>query len=118
MELFDTTQLSLAAALRGATARQSALAGNLANVDTPGYARKDVDFHDALRAAVGAGDNPGNLGFTAQPDGSPAVRADGNSVDVDRENAELSQNALEYDALARVAAARIDILKTAMGVAQ
>jgi flagellar basal-body rod protein FlgB len=118
VELFDPTQLSLAAALRGASARQSALAGNLANVDTPGYERKDVDFHDALRAAVGAGDSPSNLSFTAQADPTAAVRADGNSVDVDRENSELSQNALEYDALARVASARIDILKTAMGVAQ
>jgi flagellar basal body rod protein FlgB len=44
------------------------------------------------------------------------VRADGNSVDVDAENSALSQNALEYDALARVAGARVDILKSAMGV--
>jgi flagellar basal-body rod protein FlgB len=117
VELFDTTQLSLAAAMRGADARQSALAGNLANVDTPGYQRKDVDFHGALQSALGGGGDPGNVNFSAQADPSAAVRADGNSVDVDRENSELSQNALEYDALARVASARIDILKTAMGVA-
>ena len=116
MELFDTTQLSLGAAMRGADARQSALAGNLANVDTPGYQRKDVDFHGALQAALGTDGNPDGMSFSAQADPSAAVRADGNSVDVDRENAELSQNALEYDALARVAGARIDILKTAMGV--
>ena len=118
MELFDNTQLTLAAALRGSDARQSALAGNLANVDTPGYVRKDVDFHDALDAAVGSGESTGALSFAAQDDSSAPVRADGNSVDVDKENSELAQNALEYDALARVASARIDILKTAMGVAQ
>ena len=117
MELFDTTQLTLAAALRGADARQGALAGNLANVDTPGYVRKDVDFHDALSAAVGSGESPSGLSFAAQDDSSAAVRADGNSVDVDKENSELAQNALEYDALTRVASARIDILKTARGVA-
>jgi flagellar basal-body rod protein FlgB len=118
VELFDTIQLSLAAAMRGSDARQSALAGNLANVDTPGYARKDVDFHGALQAALGTGSDPSNVAFAAQADAAAPVRADGNSVDVDRENSELAQNALEYDALARVAGARIDILKTAMGVSQ
>src|SRR4051812_7121262 len=118
VELFDTTQLALGAALRGANSRQGVLAGNLANVDTPGYVRKDVDFHDALAAAVGSGESPSGLSFAAQDDSTAPVRADGNSVDVDQENSELSQNALEYDALARVASARIDILKTAMGVAQ
>ena len=116
MELFDTTQLSLAAALRGADARQAALAGNLANVDTPGYARRDVDFHATLQAVLGAGADPSGAAFTAQPDTAAPVRADGNSVDVDAENSALAQNALEYDALARVAGARVDILKSAMGV--
>src|SRR5205823_3676225 len=90
VELFDNTQLALAAALRGADARQSALSGNLANVDTPGYLRKDVDFQGALQAALGTGADPGNVNFAAQTDASAPVRADGNSVDIDRENAELS----------------------------
>jgi flagellar basal-body rod protein FlgB len=118
VELFDTTQLTLAAAMRGADARQGALAGNLANVDTPGYARKDVDFEGALQSALAGSGDPSGVSFTAQTDGSAPVRADGNSVDVDQENSELAQNALTYDALSRVASARIDILKTAMGVSQ
>jgi flagellar basal-body rod protein FlgB len=116
VELFDTTQLALGAALRGANARQSALAGNLANVDTPGYVRRDVDFHATLQAALGAGDDPSGTSFASQADAGAPVRADGNSVDVDAENSALAQNALEYDALARVATARVDILKSAMGV--
>jgi flagellar basal-body rod protein FlgB len=115
MELFDSAQLALGAAMRGATARQSALADNLANVDTPGYVRKDVDFHAALRTAMGGGDVSG-LGFTPEADRSAPVRVDGNSVDVDAESSAMSQNALEYDALARVSATRIDILKSAMGL--
>ena len=116
MELFDTTQLALGAALRGANARKGVLAGNLANIDTPGYVRKDVDFHGALSAALQAGDDPSAAGFAAADDTAAAVRADGNSVDVDAENSALAQNGLEYDALTRVSTARIDILKTAMGV--
>lgn len=117
MELFDITQLSLGTALRGASARQTALADNLANVDTPGYVRKDVNFHDALSAALDNGDDPQGMSFAAADDASAPVRADGNSVDIDSENSALSQNGLEYDALAKVAGTRIDILKTAMGVA-
>jgi flagellar basal-body rod protein FlgB len=116
VELFDTTQLALGAALRGSNARQAALAGNLANVDTPGYVRKDVDFHATLQAALAGGDKPSKVDFAATEDASAAVRADGNSVDVDAENSALAQNALEYDALAKVAGSRIDILKNAMGV--
>ena len=118
MELFDTTQLALGAALRGASARQTALSDNLANVDTPGYVRKDVPFHETLQAALRGGNDPETTGFAPQSDATAAaVRPDGNSVDVDAESSALAQNALEYDALTRVAGARIDILKTAMGVA-
>ena len=116
MELFDTTQLALGSALQGSSVRQKALADNLANVDTPGYVRKDVDFHSALSAALESGDDPQGMSFSAADDASAPVRADGNSVDVDAENSALAQNALEYDALAKVAGSRIDILKNAMGV--
>ena len=117
MELFDSAQLALGAAMRGSSIRQQALADNLANVDTPGYVRKDVDFHDALRNAMDGGNDPSSLAFTPEADRSAPVRVDGNSVDVDAESSDMSQNALEYDALARVSATRIDILKSAMGIA-
>jgi len=75
-----------------------------------------VDFHDALRNAMSGGNDVSSLAFTPQDDTSAPVRVDGNSVDVDAESSAMSQNALEYDALARVSAARIDILKSAMGL--
>ena len=117
MELFDAAQMALSAAMRGSGVRQQALANNLANVDTPGYVRKDVDFHDALRSAMSGSTDTSSMSFEAQADTSAPVRLDGNTVDVDAESSAMSQNALEYDALAKVASARIDILKSAMGVA-
>ena len=50
--LFDTTQLALERTIQGAALRQTALAGNLANANTPGYQRVDVDFHSALGRAL------------------------------------------------------------------
>ena len=35
--------------------RQRAIAGNIANADTPGYAARDFAFSDALRDAAGSG---------------------------------------------------------------
>jgi flagellar basal-body rod protein FlgB len=118
MELFDTTQLSLTQAMSGASARQEALADNLANANTPGYVRRDVDFHSAIAAAMPAGRATlESLSFTAQAESSAfAMQPDGNTVDVDHEAAELAKNGLDDEALTQVARARDDILRSAMGM--
>ena len=117
MELFDTVHVALERAIQGSALRHQALAENVANVNTPGYRRQDVDFHSALLAAMPGG--PGALGavpFSAQVDSAAPVRQDGNSVDIDVENANLAQNALEYEALAQVLRVHGDIIEIAIGV--
>ena len=116
--LFDTTQHALEAAISGAAQRQQALAANLANANTPGYQRVDVDFHTSLKSALGgedAGAALDSVRFAAQVDASGATRADGSSVDVDAESAKLAANALEHQEAVQVAHARIGILNSAMG---
>jgi flagellar basal-body rod protein FlgB len=115
MDLFDTTQLGLERAISGSAQRHAALAGNLANANTPGYAPRDVDFHGALRAAFESGrDAVASATFTATSE--PGVmRADGSGVDVDVTAAKLAENGLDYEALVSAARARIDILESAMG---
>ena len=116
MSLFDTTQLGLERAIQGAALRQTALTGNVANANTPGYRRQDVDFHSALRAALADGPTAvENASFKPQADSNAVMQADGNGVDIDVENADLAKNGLEYEALVTVARARLDILKSAMG---
>lgn len=39
-------------ALDGLSMRHKAIASNLANVDTPGYRRRDVSFEDRLQSAI------------------------------------------------------------------
>ena len=118
--LFDVTQLALQRAMEGAGLRQEALADNIANANTPGYRRHDVDFHDALAGALQSADP--NAALAATPlgvtqDPSAPVRADGNSVDIDAESAKLASNGLEYEQLATAMKARMDILRAAMGLA-
>jgi flagellar basal-body rod protein FlgB len=119
--LFDTTQLALERAIEGAGQRHEALAANLANANTPGYQRVDVNFHGALAAAMSSGDDSQgalqNLSFAPAKDASAgATRADGSTVDVDAESAKLAANALEQQAAVQVLHARLGILKAAMGV--
>ena len=117
MPLFDNTQLGLDQAISGAALRQQVLANNLANAETPGFQRSDVDFHTTLAQAMQTGDASAieNTTFTPQTD-NQVMRADGNGVDIDTESANVAKNGLEYDALVSVARARIGILKSAMGV--
>lgn len=115
--LYDNTQMALERAISGASVRQSALASNLANANTPGYQRVDVDFHGALSAAMGDRQRLEQTSFEATPDTSAGVvRADGSTVDVDSESAKLAANALEHQAAVTVAGTRIHILQIAMGV--
>jgi flagellar basal-body rod protein FlgB len=117
--LFDTTQLALERTIQGAALRQTALAGNLANANTPGYQRVDVDFHSALGRALNAGSGSREAvertGFTAAPDGTGAMRADGSTFDADAEAAKLAANALEHQAAVQIATTRNHILQSAMG---
>jgi flagellar basal-body rod protein FlgB len=118
VNLFDTTQTGLERAISGASLRQATLTGNIANANTPGYQRQDVDFHSALRGAMAQGTEAlERVTFSAQPDAAALLRADGNGVDVDVEAANLARNGLEYEGLVSVARARTDILRSAMGVA-
>jgi flagellar basal-body rod protein FlgB len=119
--LFDATQAALEASIAGAAQRHQALAANIANANTPGYQRVDVDFHSTLAAALADGRADASsqlqsLTFTPQVDASGATRADGSSVDIDAESAKLAENALDQQAAVQVAHARIGILKAAMGV--
>ena len=116
LPLFDITHVALERAMAGASMRQKTLTENLANANTPGYQRKDVDFHSALQSALVGGSNAvKQTSFSAMQTGEGAVRADGGTVDVDKESAELAENGLEYQALSTVVNARADILRAAMG---
>jgi flagellar basal-body rod protein FlgB len=115
--LFDNTQLALQRAISGAAMRQEVLANNIANAETPGFQRSDVDFHSTLAQAMKTGDATAieNTTFSPQQE-SHVMRADGNGVDIDVESATMAKNGLEYDALITVAKARVHIFKNAMGV--
>jgi flagellar basal-body rod protein FlgB len=119
VELFDATQIALERALQGSSLRQRVLSNNLANANTPGFKRSDVDFHESLARELQAGgsarDALERVSFAPVTDSSSSMRADGNNVDVDEEMAMLQENSLDYQSLVTIARARIMMLKTAIG---
>ena len=115
MELIDSTQQLLEAAMRGAWMRQTALTNNVANADTPGYRPEEVDFESALRSAVNSGEGVEQMQF--QVTSAPAAPGpNGEPVSVDREAARLAENGLDYQALTQVVGARNGIVRSAIGI--
>jgi flagellar basal-body rod protein FlgB len=113
--LFDLTQIALERAMSGAALRQSVLANNVANANTPGFKRSDVDFESTLAQALDGAQPLEAVAFGPQQDNSAPVRADGNNVDVDTEMANLSENAVDYQALVAVSRTRLGMLQTVIG---
>ena len=116
MELFDVTFQTLDLALGAAGKRQEVLANNLANVNTPGYKRLDVEFDGMLAKALDsarAGDRRAldELRPGVNTDDAVSVRADGNSVDVDQEMAFLAENNIRYNALVQLTQKKLEGLK-------
>jgi flagellar basal-body rod protein FlgB len=114
MSLVDSTQLTLEAAMRGAWMRQTLLTNNIANADTPGYQRQDVNFESTLQSAMSSGESPSQIQFTPETQ-SGSAGPNGNGVDVDSESAQLAENGLDYQALTQVLGARNNIMRAAMG---
>jgi flagellar basal-body rod protein FlgB len=134
--LFDAAALRTAhSALTGLSRRQEAIASNIANIDTPNYARKEVSFEDSLRAQISgetgvSGDvglgrtnarhmNPGSGGDAHGLDGASTLprdvvsaRNDKNSVGVDEEMTLLVDTQLRYQALSQSLGTRLSTLRT------
>lgn len=105
MELFDVTQKSLEVALHGTELRQQIVSNNLANVNTPGFKRSDVEFGPALAEALQFNNTTSAVGAVVpnvRTDTTSTMRVDGNNVDVDREATYLAQTQLQFSALMAV----------------
>jgi flagellar basal-body rod protein FlgB len=81
--------------LKVITDRQQMIVSNMANVDTPGYHTKDIDFQSAMRQVMNDGDDAQLQPASMELQGLPE-RPDGNNVNIDRESLMLSQTQLQF----------------------
>ena len=99
--------------------RQEAIAANLANAQTPGYKRVDVDgdfesaFKDALQA--GRSDQIQRMDAKLAVDkAAPVNDATGNTVDIEKEMVHLSENQIQHHLETRMIGGRLARLRMAI----
>jgi len=81
-------------ALNVTSERHQLVVTNMANVDTPGYHAKDLDFRAELLRA-GAPDSPMSLASVHNVSGL-VERPDGNDVSIDREGLLLAETQMQF----------------------
>lgn len=132
MRVFDNTLARLERSLDVRLVRQNVLSEDVANVDTPNFKPKDVDFTATMSAIEGASRDDGGVSAPSAPvvgtagsdsSGIPAkdlpivdvpaggASFDGNTVDLDRTMVAMAENALQYGASARAAGKKLAILR-------
>ena len=93
--------------------RQTLLTNDLANADTPGFQPQDVNFGQTLAQAMAGGGSPANVSFTPYTQ-AQTVSPNGNGVSTDQTQTDIAENALLYQELTQITAAREAILKSAI----
>ena len=110
--VFDYTNI-LDKAADASWMRENVITNNIANIDTPGYKRQDVDFESVLQKALGKtkyssldkkvrelNQDLGKLTTTSYTDAANySYRLDRNNVDENTENSDLASESLRYQLL-------------------
>ena len=96
-----------------ASMRQTLVSTNLANVDTPGYHTRDVDFRGELVRAMN-GDAQDGMSPYVLPVRGLLARPDGNNVNVDREAMLLAEVQLQFKAATAILRSSFAEIQTAI----
>ena len=118
--------------LQGLARRMETSSQNIANANTPGYARREVSFEDQLRDVIEA---PRQLPLSTTAErhfsnittdvsgvrplegrvGHEIYRLDGNNVDPETEMARLTQTRMSYQAMTRILSRKVAMYRKAIG---
>lgn len=113
---FSTLQKSLDAVWL----RQRVISNNIANVETPGYKSKSVDFEQQLQRALKNTSSTSvkriveNVDIRINEERATSTDETGNNVVLDREQIELARAQLQYDYLVTALNSEINRLKYAI----
>lgn len=117
MAILDS-QLDLLTRLVDATEmRQKVIGQNIANVNTPGYRRMEVNFEQALAAELARSAASHAIHKATPQTGYTAglgARADGNNVDIDMEIGQMNKNALLQQVYLQVIGAEMGMMRRAI----
>ncbi|HEX3765005.1 MAG TPA: flagellar basal body protein [Kofleriaceae bacterium] len=113
---------TLQAAMTYHRERHTVLAGNIANLDTPGYRPVDLERRTAGDPAELAVTHEGHIATAATPDvvtsfddGGRLQGGDGNAVSLERELSKIDANRARYSTSAELVSRRLAVLRYAAG---
>ena len=111
----DAVSRILGSALDGISLRQRVTADNIANVDTPDFRARAVDFESSLRSAVSNG-GVGSRGLDINVAATQTpVGENGNNVDLRKETMAAMQSTFQYQMVTRSVGDRFNAMKIATG---
>lgn len=131
MNIFNKTVINdLSFALKVNSIKNNILANNIANVDTPNYKAKKLEFSEVMREYFSGGSklplkttNKRHLKGTidiADPNSfvrlqnNPSLRNDGNDVNLDYEMSEMAKNSIQYSMFSQIIGGKFTGLKSAI----
>lgn len=121
----------LSQAMNLRTQRHEVLASNIANADTPNYKARDFSFETAMQSAMAGRGDVGRVDLAKTSAGHIAgsgagssaafkFRAetqsavDGNTVDMDVERAQITENAMQYQILTQLISNKFQGIRSAL----
>ena len=109
----DVSSSSLRVAVAGLSARQTAIADNIANIETPGYQARKVKFEEALSAAAAHGQSPTSVTPSVQNSLEP-TRLNGSNVNLDEETLSHIDTTMRYQLTLRAMDSKYGMLRDAI----
>jgi len=94
------------------SARQKLVASNMANIDTPGYKTKDIDFQFEFLSFVPAEGSQQSPNVIDAP--GLVVKSDGNNVSLDREARLLAENAMRFNVATNLIKGQLKTVESAI----
>jgi flagellar basal-body rod protein FlgB len=85
------------------------LASNIANVETPGYKEKDIDFNAELQRS--AGDSPAGIEVHEKSDPGGIDGIDGNSVNMEDQIVKLTENTMMFNAFVQLVNKKFSMMR-------
>ena len=109
----DVSASSLRVAVAGLSARNTAIANNIANIETPGYQARKVEFEEALASAVKRGDSPSGVTPNVTNSLEP-TRLNGSNVNLDEETLSHIDTTMRYQLTMRALDSKYGLLRDAI----
>jgi flagellar basal-body rod protein FlgB len=84
------------------------LSGNIANVETPNYKEKDINFQSEIQRNIGS---QNNVDIRESTDGDVIGSIDGNTVNMENQIVKMTENHMLFTSLVQVISKKFSMMR-------